>query len=135
MKELYKGIYKIFDAAPTTALHTALGGRLYPHEAPESATYPFGIYALVTDMPAYVFGGNYDTSIFTVQFSLYSQKSSATEVLNAYENLKTLYDGCTLTVTGYSFLSCIRENSIFYRHPEDNVWVHHTDYEIMIATS
>jgi len=136
MKVVFTAIYTLFSATPpTTALNTALGGRFYPYEAPESATYPYCVYSMVSDIPDYAFGGKKDVSTFRVQFSLYSQKSSAVEVLNAYENLKTLFDGCKLSVTGYTFLSCIRENSVLYRHPETNIWQHNTDYLISISTT
>jgi hypothetical protein len=134
MKALFTGIYNLFSAAPTTALNTAIGGRFYSHEAPQEAVYPYCIYNMVSDVPEFTFGGHYDLSIFRIQFSLYSQKSSSTEVLNAYENLKTLFDGCKLTVTGYSFVSCTRELAVFYRHPETNVWQHNTDYIITLAS-
>lgn len=135
MKVLFAGIYTFFSAAPATALNTALGGRFYPHEAPQGATFPYCVYRLISDVPEYAFGGSKNISMFRMQFSLYSEKSSSTEVLDLYENLKTLFDGCRLTVTGYTFLSCIRELSILYRFPDTNIWEHHTDYIIGLSTT
>jgi len=132
MKVLYQGIQTLFSTDNT--LNTAVGGRLRPHEALESDSFPYVVYSLISHVFDPYFGDSKNIERFRVQFSIYSEKSSSTEVLNIFEYLKSLYDGCSLTVTGYTFLKCVRENSVFYRRPDLNVWEHHTDYIIEVST-
>ena len=109
MQDIFKSIYDLFTAAPTPALNTNLGARLYNNNAPHGTTLPYGVFFLVSGDTDYNFTSTFD--IIDIQFSLFSQADEISEILTLYENLKTLYDDCTLTVANHEFHKMERNNS------------------------
>lgn len=127
MKVLDIAIYGKFAPAGTKpTLYTALSGKLYPGKAPEGTILPYGIF-VSSELPEYTF-----TSILedvTVHFDLYHLEHDG--VRDLYDNLKALYDNCTLSVTGYNFLKFERMSAdmipdeFYYRQMvEYRVWLH-----------
>ena len=93
----------IRSKATGSTLSTYVGGRIYLDEIPEGVpvVFPHVIYRI---------GGGNDDDTFTeefeeilIQFSLISSSTSATEVTTMYNRLNTLYDECTLSITGKTF--------------------------------
>lgn len=85
-----------------SALSTAIGGRMYLDQAPGKPTFPYVVFFIVSSVPEKTF--TEDLSETLIQFSIYSSSSSATEVSAIYAALKTLYDECSLTITGSSLV-------------------------------
>ena len=141
MKVLLTAIKTKFDAmsgVPTpahNAAYLALGGRLYLGQAPQSATVPYCIYTMVSQVAGWTFTNAEET--FRVQFSVWSQSASAVEALDAAAALWALFDDCALTVTGYRHVYMQRELSVLLREDAgDEIWWHHaTDYRIMLEKS
>lgn len=117
-----------------TALHTALGGRLYKGMAPDGVAYPYAVYLLVSDVSNPTFTEQLED--MTIQFSLFSSASSSGEVEDLFTALKALYDDCSLTVTGETLLWCQRENATLmvedHTTPDGTVavWHYAVDYNI-----
>lgn len=128
MNALFTGIYSHFNTA--NALNTSLAGQLYPHEAPESATYPYGVYYLISDVPEYDFSD--DRERVAVQFSLFSSTYSSVEIARLYEELKALFDRAELTVAGFRSLSFMRDAAQLIRDEENGTWAYHVDYEALL---
>lgn len=75
---------------------------MYLDQAPGKPTFPYVVFFIVSSVPEKTF--TEDLSETLIQFSIYSSSSSATEVSAIYAALKTLYDECSLTITGSSLV-------------------------------
>lgn len=106
----------IFTKFTGSALSTALGGRMYSRFAPQGTAFPYA----VVDVPTSVHGGMFveDIEDLDVLFNLFSQSKSETEITGLLNNLITLYDDCTLTVTGYTHLFMERDITRSLSDPE-----------------
>jgi len=101
MTNLLTAIYGKFSGSD---LSTNTGGRIFPDSAPEETSYPHVVYFVVNSSPDKTFTEVYADT--TIQFNLFS--TSATEITTMYNNLKSLFDECSLTITG-STLVWMRE--------------------------
>lgn len=128
MKPLFTGIYNLFKATPANNFYNAVGGRLYLHEAPQGATFPYAVYFLVSGMPEYWLSGpTFEEPV--IQFSLFSDSESASEVTDLYTYLTALFDDCTLTVSGYTPIIFERQNYQLLRDPIDGTWHYIVEYD------
>jgi len=134
MKTLFTGIYSKFTALPANALYTALSGRLYFTEAPQDSTFPYCVFSMVSDVPDYYFGGE-QFETYLVEFNIFDEDNSASDIGTLYENLKTLYDDCSITVVGYSNVIFEREHTNLFRDEENNVWQYNVQYYVMLEKS
>ena len=125
MQVLLTGIYSKYSS--DTALKAAIAGGLYFTEAIQTATYPYGVYHLISDVPSWTFDS--DMEGYIIQFNLYSENSSSTEVNTAFTALTALYDDCSLSVTGYTPILMWRELSLLTR--ESDIWNYMVQYRIM----
>jgi hypothetical protein len=127
MEALMQGIWGMFTTTPKPAIHTTVGGRIYPYQVPESITgtqrdeFPYVVYSIIEEDPAYELG--IDSPIreyYTIQMSLFSKNSSSTEVNTMQSQVKALFDEqhSNLSVTGYTVLRIVRESTTPIR---DNV--------------
>ena len=85
-----------------------IGGRLFLDRAPEGAEFPYVVFSIVADTPDNTFTDALDDVL--IQFSLYSTSSSATEMTTMYNDLKSLFDDCTFTLSPGTLLSMERVN-------------------------
>jgi len=92
----------IYGKLAGSTLSTAIGGRMYLDQAPDKPTFPYVVFFIVSSVPEKTF--TEDMSETLIQFSIYSASSSATEISAIYAALKTLYDECSLTITGSSLV-------------------------------
>ena len=129
MKALFEGIYNLFapvGAKPT--IYTNLSGKLYLTEAPQNTSFPYAIYHLVSN--DYDFQFREDFEEFLIQFTIFDDNASAVNIGTYFENLKTLYDWSSPTVTGYTVISVTREIAELLRF--DDVWQYVVQYHILL---
>jgi hypothetical protein len=132
VKNLSEAIYNKFTGS---AFSTSVGGRLYKHRTKQSPTWPYAVYYLITDVPIDTFTENLED--VTVQFSIFSQATSSTEIEGAFANLIALYDNCVLTIADGVFFSMQRLNGTLTSGMMDTVdgtgeyWQYDVDYEII----
>lgn len=81
-----------------SALSTDVGGRIYPDDAQPGAQLPYVVYFVVSSVPDRTFTERYANTM--IQFSLFSSSGGVTEIATMYNDLKTLFDECSLTITG-----------------------------------
>ena len=98
----------IYGKTSGSALSTAVGGRIYLDEAPDKTVLPYAIFYIVSAVPDRTFTERYTDLI--VQFSLFSESTSAVEITTIYGYLKTLFDECALTITGSTLIWMKEEN-------------------------
>ena len=131
MKVLTTAIYGKLSGS---ALAAHIGTRLYKGRAPEGATYPYIVYMLVANAPDNTFTENLEDVL--IQFSCFSSASGSTEIEDIYTDLKTLYDDCTMTITGSTFLYMQRTNASLMVEDHTTtggliqVWHYAVDYNI-----
>jgi len=130
MKQLFTGIYSRFTTG-APAIYTSLSGRLRLHEAKQGETLPYGVYYLIGDSPDSYFGAERTFSTI-IQFSLFADDRSATNICTYFHNLTALYDECTLTVTGYTFLRMERTWAFLIRNAEEGIWQYTTQYRVTL---
>ena len=113
-----------------------IGTRLYKGRAPANATYPYIVYMTISDNPDYTFSEDFEDVV--IQFSIFSSTSSSTEAEDIYTDLKTLYDECTMSITGQTLVWMVRQNAILM--VEDHTtksgtiqaWHYAVDYRIIV---
>jgi len=102
MNSLFQGIYAHFSASPLTGFYKDIGGRMYLNVAPQEAVFPYCVYFIAADDSNPDFTDEHEE--FEIQFNIFTQDNSALEAGNLLESLKTMFDYCHLTVTGWSHL-------------------------------
>jgi hypothetical protein len=133
MLNLTTAIYSKFTGS---TLASYIGNRMYKGQAPAGVTYPYIVYSMVTDRPDVTFGTKYEDVV--IQFSLYSIASGTAEIETMYTYLKTLYDECSLTITGETLICMKRSNAMFQVEEHTTptgtamVWVYHVDYSVYV---
>jgi hypothetical protein len=133
MKPLMTGIYSHFTADPANALYTAVSGRMYHHEAPQGATFPYVITLAVFEDHDWTFEEEIEE--VSVQFSIYTNERSASTAGTICGNLKSLYDDADLTVSGYSTVHMIRSNSQLLRDAANNIWQYIVEYDCFLRAN
>jgi len=130
MNVLRDGIYAMYDGNAT--LKTALAGGMHFEEAPQGTAFPYGTFHLIHGVPVYTF--TEESEVWMIQFSLFSESSSATEVETAYTALTALYDHAesSLSVTGYSSTILERDFQDLYHNDTDDFWQYSVGYTVRI---
>ena len=131
MKEVMEGIYSHFNTVNT--LNTALDGNLYPHEAEQGVSFPYGTYFIINDYLDYTFSEEQDE--IQVQISVFSNDKSPVEINTLYGYVKDLFDEAEITVSGHSVLSFLRTDARPIRDAEHRTWAYHITYMVLIEKS
>lgn len=91
-----------------SALSADVGGRVYLDRAGKGAVFPYVVFFIVSGSPEKTFTEHYANTL--IQFSLFSTSESAAEITDMYADLKTLFDECSLTITGSSLVWMKEQN-------------------------
>jgi hypothetical protein len=128
MKELAAAITTRFNA--TNSLKTALTGQLYPYEAAQAATFPYGVYYFIDENTDYGFSDE-QRDIY-IQFSLFSEGSSPGQAFTLGGYAETLFDNAKMTLTGFDLLQFKRTGSRLMRDEEMNTYTFILEYHAII---
>jgi len=104
MNALFEGIYSKFTDGGD--FYDNLSGRMYLNIAPQGVTFPYCVFFSVSDLDDLDFVDEREE--FLIQFNIFSEDEDATEAGDLFEDLKTMFDDCDLTVTGWRHLYCTR---------------------------
>ena len=107
MVNLLTAIYSKFSGS---AISADVGGRIYLDQAPEGCEFPYCVFFIVSDVPEKTFTEDFENII--IQFSLFSSSSGAAEITGMFADLKTLFDECSLTITGSALVWMKRQNLV-----------------------
>jgi hypothetical protein len=109
-----------------STLSSDVAGRIFLDEAPQEAEKPYVVFFIVSDVPEKTFTEDFENII--IQFSLFSDSEGAAEITTMYNDLKTLFDECTFSITASTLIWTNRVNltTMF----EDGVRHWAVDYEI-----
>lgn len=127
MKALFTGIFSLFTTG-TPAIFTDVSGKLYLEEAPQNTAFPYIVYHLISNDYDFQFEEDYEE--FILQFNIFDDDRSSSDIGGYFEHLKSLYDWSTPTVTGYRVESFTREFAQLAR--DDDVWQYSVQYRIRL---
>jgi len=139
MNNLLAAITDKFMPAPlyaAPALYSDVGGRIYLDKADQEAIFPYIVFFIVTDVPEYTFKDNLEDIL--LQFSIFSTSGSIVEIATIYNDLKSLFDDCSMVITSNTLIWFVRKNLVTMMDetttPEGTVGVKawHVDYSILM---
>ncbi len=136
MKNLLAAIMSKITTGPSN-LYNDVGGRVFLDQAPEGTEFPYIVFFVVSNVPDKTFSEDFED--VTIQFSLFSASLGVNEIATIYDDLKSLFDGCALTITGYTHIWMREENLTTIVEdittPEGTTTVKHwaVDYNIKIS--
>ncbi|HDY88889.1 MAG TPA: hypothetical protein ENH82_12355 [bacterium] len=132
MKPIIDGIVAKVETSNT--FNTAIGGRFYYDEAPQSVTFPYAVMFTLDMDFSWTFDSNIKNNL--VQIRCISKTRDAAEIEDIRTKLLELFDykTTTLTVTGYSFIF-MKQISEDGPTRIDNAWNYNVRYEVEIEKS
>jgi len=132
MNSLFEGIWNHFSATTGSGLYNDVSGRMYLNKAPQETVFPFCVYFPVSDIDDLDFSDERENLL--VQFDIYSLNNSATEAGNLLESTKTMFDNCSLTVTGWHHLkfqrNLVMPNNDFSEDPP--IHGYSVEYDVLL---
>lgn len=135
MKALATAIYTKVTAETGgvhNSFYTALSGKFYKGQAPQTTTGLYCCYFFHAEVPEYYFGGKRFENVI-VQFDLYSDASSSETIENARDYLVALFDDCKLTVSGFEHYLFERTNGALTQD-DDGTWDYMLEYRVTLYT-
>lgn len=111
MNNLLTAIMTRITTGPSN-FYNDVGGRVYLDSAPDDRQFPDCIFLIVTDIPDNAFQKLGEE--VSIQFSLFSESSGATEITTMYTDLKALFDDVKLTVTSNTMVIMKRERLVTF---------------------
>lgn len=97
----------IFTKFTGSTLATALSNRMYSRYAPQNTAFPYCIVDTPTISSDEMFTEQIED--IDVLFNLFSKSTSEVEITGLFSKLISLYDNCTLSVSGYTHLFMQRD--------------------------
>ncbi len=86
-------------------LFNDVGGRIWLDKVPDNeqpVTFPYVLYFIVSGVPDDVFAKKGRNIL--IQFSIFSVDRGKTEITTIYNDLHTLFDDCSLTITSNTLI-------------------------------
>lgn len=131
MTPVITGIYTLFST--TNDFNTAISGRLYHAEAPQNATFPYCVVSVISSEHDWTFSDTFEDVL--IQFSIFTNESSAANIGTYWSKLIALFDSASLTVSGYSSIFMHRGQSRILREVDDNIWQYIVEYDCKVEKS
>lgn len=132
MNSLFAAIWDQFSDTTTSGFYNDISGRFYFNNAPQESVFPYCVCFSVDDINDLDFSDEHED--FLLQFNIFTQNSSHLEAGELLESLKTMFDNCSLTVTGWNHLEFKRNNVIpnndFSQEPP--IQGYSIDYDILL---
>jgi hypothetical protein len=131
MIEFYKALYSHFTAEPHNTFYNAVGGRFSYGEGKQGGAYPYAVYFGMPVTNEDTFQEEIDGGSF--QINIYSDNRSPSEVMQALQVCRALFDGVTLEIPGYRNVTLKREMAT-PPWKDGNEWVASIEFETLIQT-
>lgn len=133
MNELFKSIYNNFTAiieAVHNDFYIGLDGRLYYGQAPQGCVSPYAVFFGVSSVQMDTFSEKIDEA--SIQFNIYSNLRSFTEVGTLQQECRDLYDLAAIEVPGNKDVILTRSMSIPPWKESENVWISTIEFEAFV---
>jgi hypothetical protein len=105
MDELIKAIITKLSGS---TISSDVNGRVFLDRAPDGCEFPYIVFFVVSSVPDWQFSERFEDTL--IQFSLFSSSESAVEITTMLKDLKSLFDDCSLTITGDTLIWFRRQN-------------------------
>ena len=132
MNALFKAIINRFATTTSSGFYNDISGRLRLNIAKQGEIFPYCVFFSVSDIDDLDFTDERED--FLIQFNIFSQNNSAVEAGDLLEALKTMFDNCSLTVTGWRHLqfqrSLVMPNNDFSQVP--SIHGYSIEYEALL---
>ncbi len=132
LDSLTNAIWAKFSGDTNNDFYVAVGGRMFDTQAPETVTFPYCVYTIISDVPDWTFTTDFND--VRVQFDIFSKENSAVEIDGIYTKFLALWDWCTLTISGNTHLWMRRELTRRTRESEPQASYFHYTIDYMIKT-
>ena len=119
--------------------YTAIGGRWYDTEAPQSATFPFAVIYPMPVFQDYTF--KTVSYILPVNINLFSKERANTEIDDIFGKFKTLFypaggaDWTQLTMTGSGYSQIMLKPEFANRFRPEEIWQYSIEMTCRILES
>jgi len=110
--------------------YNSVSGKLYKERAEQDSALPYAVYHIISSVPDWSFNSDFED--IRIQFDLFSDKNSSSEIEDMYTYLRELFDWCTFTVTNQDLVYMRRALARLVKDPVDDVWMYTVDYEIKL---
>jgi len=96
----------------SSTLYSTLSGRIWldTYQGDSPTTFPYCVYSIVSSILEKTFADEMRNTL--IQFSLYSSSSSVAEITGLYNDLKTLLDESSLSITSNKSISIEEVNLV-----------------------
>lgn len=119
---------------------TSINGKFYLSKTPQSVAYPYVVYHILSERPEYyLFSKTISSHNFeniNISMNIHSNSDSASEALTILDYLKTHFDDCDLTVSGWNDIKIERTDVLgpFY---DDQIpeWIISVSYNVILQKS
>ena len=131
MKELFESILDKFKE--DVELYNMLEGRMYVDRAPQEDAPEYTAIHLIDLIPDQEFEYGRRLEVARVQFSIRSQSSDSSRVLEMFKAITEVYDRAVLTfrAQNYDCVMMSREMAILVKEP-NNYWNYAVDYIVTL---
>lgn len=130
MNALLTAIYN--RGTDSSDFNTAVGGRLYAFKAPQEATFPYCVFHEISETYDFTMALSNEFEDILIQFNIFSDKNSPSEVGTICGYLKARFDWCALTVSGYTCLKMEREWAHRMYLSEEAIWQYAVQYRCLL---
>jgi len=133
---LLTSIFTAFNGAGPTAIHTSLSGRMFTGYAPPGTAFPYAVVSIPSQGNDWTFGANAKFDDIDIQFNIYSQSASQSEIGTCYTNMRTLYDDTTLVVPGgvHTMIYMQYDMAWLLFDPEEDVRQYVLQYNVLLQS-
>jgi len=131
MKDLFEAIFTRFTE--DADLFGSVTG-MYNTEAPANAAFPYIVFSLVSDVQDFDSDSILEDTL--IQFNIFSDESSSSEVCDIFEYLKgitvegTGYDFYELAIDNYTTLILKRETAQLFQ--VEKIWQYNVTYQCLL---
>jgi len=105
---------------------------MYTRYAPQNTPFPFAVFRIVSGIGDWNFTHDFDE--VDVQFSLFSQSTSESEIGTLLTKLRSLYDDVELTVAGYTNLFMQYDQYWAQFNPDENIRQYVVQYNLLLQS-
>ncbi len=126
MKALLDAIKVKFDASG--ALHGSVTD-MFLTVAPQGTTFPYIVYSIVSSNPMWVFPAKAMEDVM-IQFSIFSENTSAVQANTIYGLLTAVFDWSTLAIAGHTLVMLKREVANLLLEDE-KFWHYAVSYRVL----
>lgn len=128
MKALYDAIFEHWYAAGAPLSLVSLENTMADRGIGDDSPYVV-VQLVVGDVKDWATGGHF-TEEWTIQFNLFHKDPDMSELLEIYAALISAFDLATLTIEGYTFLTCTRPPGSTRQTRDEKTWQINVMYDI-----